>query len=217
MPLHSALEEKAFDPGCVAKKRPGALFVDLDGDQVTWNADAGLPPPRIVQYDVDVASGRVEYNGNGWNDRNGHHYRITGITISQLDAAGEVTTSQPFPPPPFSGPAPFFPRANQGDIVELTFHNALGTLPADDFDLITPPVEWGLHVHLRVARCGEVCDQRQRGWKGMCSEGRGRSRCYTVATRVELSDPLTPRLGGAVGLRLGSSRGHRLIFGWRHN
>jgi len=187
MPLHSPLEEKAFDPGCVAKKRPGALFVDLDGDQVTWNADAGLPPPRIVHYDVEVASGRVEYNGNGWNDRNGHHYRITGITISQLDAAGEVTTSQPFPPPPFSGPAPFFPRANQGDIVELTFHNALGTLPADDFDLITPPVECGLHVHL-VKFDVLAADGSSTGWNYLsgasCREAVGPDLAGDAVSRI---------------------------------
>jgi hypothetical protein len=100
MPLHSKLEKAAFAEGVVKRPRPGMLFVDLDAGQVDWNDSAGLPPPRVLHYDIEVASGRVEYNDNGWHDRNGHFYRITGITITQLDAQAEPVSTERFTPPP---------------------------------------------------------------------------------------------------------------------
>ena len=144
---HSALELAAFAPGVRARPRPGNLFVDLDGGAVAWNAAAELPPPRIISYDIEVRSDRVEYNTRGWHDRNGHHYRITGIEVTQLDGNGDAADARRFPPPerPIET---FYPRANHGDIVELRFHNELTSLPPDDFDLRTLPVECGLHVHL---------------------------------------------------------------------
>ena len=187
MPLHSKLEKAAFAQGVVDRPRPGMLFVDLDGDQVTWNQKAGLPPPRIIHYDVEVASGLVEYNENGWHDDNGHFYRITGIAISQLDGTGEVVTCEPVAAPPFTGPKPFFPRANQGDIVELTFINTLGTLPADDFDLITPPVECGLHVHL-VKFDVMAADGSSTGWNYLsgasCREAVGPDLAGDAVSRI---------------------------------
>jgi hypothetical protein len=187
MPLHSKLEKAAFAKGVVKRPRPGMLFVDLDGDQVTWNQKAGLPPPRIIHYDVEVASGLVEYNENGWHDDNGHFYRLTGIAISQLDGTGEVVTCEPVAAPPFTGPKPFFPRANQGDIVELTFINTLGTLPADDFDLITPPVECGLHVHL-VKFDVMAADGSSTGWNYLsgasCREAVGPDLAGDAVSRI---------------------------------
>jgi len=147
MPLHSALEWDAFDPGCRARPRPGALFVDLDGLAATWNADAGLPPPRVVSYDVEVVEELTVYNSNGWHDLHGHRYQLTGVTTIELDEhGGEV--AHPHPLPPSGDPEPFFPRANHGDIVEWRLHNRLGSIRPDDYDLPTPPVECGLHVHL---------------------------------------------------------------------
>jgi hypothetical protein len=147
LPKHSARELAAFPPGVRANPQSGALFVDLDGDALRWNAEAGLPPPRIVSYDVDVAEDPVTYNARGWHDPHGHHYRITGIEVRQLDAAGQVAGVVRYDPHGHEI-EPFFPRANHGDIVELRLHNRLGTIPADDFDLTTLPVECGLHVHL---------------------------------------------------------------------
>lgn len=147
MPAHSAAELAAFAPGAVRKKRPGALFVDLDGLAVAWNAAAGLPPPRVVRYDVEVRQTPVAYNSDGWHDPHGHHYRITAVTVTPLDARGRLGTPVAHEPVPHDV-EPFFPRANHGDVVELFFHNELGTIPADHFDLTTPPVECGLHVHL---------------------------------------------------------------------
>ncbi|HWM57418.1 MAG TPA: multicopper oxidase domain-containing protein [Pseudonocardia sp.] len=147
MPLHSDLEAAAFAPGVVARPRGGMLFVDLDRDSVCWNAEVGLPPPRIVSYDIAVRSGRAEYNSQGWHDRQAHHYQLTGISISQLDEHGDIISTTSHTPPPRTI-APFYPRANHGDIVELRMHNELGSIPADHFDLPQLPVECGLHVHL---------------------------------------------------------------------
>ncbi|WP_104103245.1 multicopper oxidase domain-containing protein [Arthrobacter sp. 08Y14] len=151
MPMHSAKEFAAFDPGCIAHPRPGALFVDLDTRARKWNNTAELPEQRILTYDVEVRSSNAEYNSDGWHDRRAHHYRITGVQVATLAADGTVVDKARLKPPeqtpPFR-PEPFFPRANHGDIVELNFYNELGSFPADDFDLATLPVECGLHVHL---------------------------------------------------------------------
>lgn len=147
MPLHSPLEWEAFDPGCRARPHSGALFVDLDGLAAEWNAAAGLGPPRVVSYDVEVVEEPTVYNSNGWHDLHGHRYQLTGVTTIELDADGnEVTTVHPLPPA--GDPEPFFPRANHGDIVEWRLHNRLPSIRPDDYDLPTPPVECGLHVHL---------------------------------------------------------------------
>ncbi|WP_250032483.1 multicopper oxidase domain-containing protein [Paractinoplanes maris] len=137
MPLHSERELAAFAPGAVADPRPGALFVDLDGDAAAWNARAGLPAPRVISYDVRVRADEVTYNNRGWTDRTGHHYQIVRVAVDGEELA-----------PPAERIEPFYPRANHGDVVELRMVNELTPFPADDFDLPTPPVECGLHVHL---------------------------------------------------------------------
>ncbi|GAA2486595.1 hypothetical protein Ahu01nite_014310 [Winogradskya humida] len=137
MPLHSAKELAAFAPGVVANPRPGALFVDLDGDAAVWNARAGLPAPRVISYDVRVSADEVSYNNRGWKDANGHHYQIVRVAVD-----GEEQE------PPAERIEAFYPRANHGDVVELRMINDLTPIPADAFDLPTPPVECGLHVHL---------------------------------------------------------------------
>ena len=58
---------------------------------------------------------------------------------------------------------PFFPRANHGDLVELTLFNSLGSFPADPFDLGQLPVECGLHVHL-VKFDPLAADGSSTGW-----------------------------------------------------
>lgn len=151
MPLYSPKEKAAFDPGCIANPRPGALFVDLDKLARTWNNEAELPEQRVISYDVEVNHSDIQYNSEGWHDPRGHHYRITGIKVSTLAPDGKLEEEKRHTPPPQTPPfgaEPFYPRANHGDIVELRFHNELGSFPADDFDLAALPVECGLHVHL---------------------------------------------------------------------
>ncbi|MGL5930976.1 MAG: hypothetical protein ACRCY8_18745, partial [Dermatophilaceae bacterium] len=113
-----------------------------------------LPPPRLLSYDVEVLSAPVEYNADGWRDPVGHHYRLLRAQVRTRAPDGQWVLEDPevddlsFTTPPGHNPEPFFPRANQGDIVELRLHNSLGSFPADDFDLGQAPVECGLHVHL---------------------------------------------------------------------
>lgn len=124
---------------------------------------------------------------HGWHADNGHFYRLTGIAVSRLDGTGEVVTCEPVAAPPFTGAKPFFPRADQGDIVELTFINTLGTLPADDFDLITPPVECGLHVHL-VKFDVMAADGSSTGWNYLsgasCREAVGPDLAGDAVSRI---------------------------------
>jgi hypothetical protein len=188
MPLHSATELAAFAPGCRARPRSGALFVDLDGDAVAWNDTAELPPPRIVSYDVEVARSDVAYNTQGWHDRHGHHYRITSVTVTRLDENGDAAEVREFPAPRHEV-EPFFPRANHGDIVELRLHNELGTIPADHFDLATPPVECGLHVHL-VKFDVLAADGSSTGWNYLagasCAEAVGPDVAGALPSNVGL-------------------------------
>ncbi|MGL5860340.1 MAG: hypothetical protein ACRCY9_03675, partial [Phycicoccus sp.] len=154
MPLHTPLERAAMPPACRTGASPGALFVDLDGDATRWNEEAGLAPPRLLSYDVEVLAGPVEYNVDGWRDPVGHHYRLLRAQVRTRAPDGSWALEDPevddvsITTPPGHNPEPFFPRANQGDIIELRLHNSLGSFPADDFDLGQAPVECGLHVHL---------------------------------------------------------------------
>lgn len=165
MPLHNDTELAAFAEGCRLDPKPGALFVDLDGDARRWNAEVGLPPPRIVSYDVEVLAGAVTYNRQGWHDPVGHHYRLLAAEIRQTHPDGTETLveSRAFEHPPGRNPEPFFPRANHGDIVELRLHNTLTSFPADQFDLAQLPVECGLHVHL-VKFDPLAADGSSTGW-----------------------------------------------------
>ncbi|MFG1610368.1 multicopper oxidase domain-containing protein [Actinoplanes sp. NPDC049265] len=137
LPPHSPLEAGAFPAGVVADPRPGAVFVDLDGDAAQWNAAAGQPSPRVISYDVHVDADPVVYNAQGWTDPQGHHYQIRSVTVDGV----------PFDPPA-DRIEPFFPRANHGDIVEWRMFNNLDRVDADGFDLPVPPAECGMHVHL---------------------------------------------------------------------
>ncbi|MFV0259241.1 MAG: multicopper oxidase domain-containing protein [Acidimicrobiales bacterium] len=149
----SDLERNACPPGAVDRHQPGAVFVDLDGLAVEWNERAGLPPPRIISYDISARAERADYNRHGWHDPLACTYRLTGVRTRQLDEHGEATGEEVDHPVDHLAwdpgrPETFFPRANQGDIVEIRFANEFTSLPADRFDVAQPAVECGLHVHL---------------------------------------------------------------------
>lgn len=142
-------ESDAMAPSCRDGAYPGATFVALDDLAATWNASAGLPPPRVLSYDVEVRSDRIEYNVDGWHDPRGHHYRLLRAQVRERDDAGvyHTVTDVSFEGGP-TNPAPCYPRANHGDVVELRLHNSLTAFGADAFDVGMAPVECGLHVHL---------------------------------------------------------------------
>ncbi|MFW6187222.1 MAG: multicopper oxidase domain-containing protein, partial [Actinomycetota bacterium] len=152
LPNCSDKEFDAFADGCRHGEQPGALFVDLDKLAQQWNEKADVPERRVVSYDIEMMSRSMTYNSAGWYDPHGHHYRLTGIRVAQLDDHGQrVGDPVVFDPPEVPGTGlvePFFPRANHGDIVELRLMNTVGEVEADHFDLPAHAVECGLHVHL---------------------------------------------------------------------
>ena len=92
--------------------------------QVDWNDSAGLPPPRILHYDIEVASGSASSTTTTAGS--------TATATSTGSPASRSPSSTRRPNRcrpsasrhlPSTGPKPFFPRANQGDIVESTFIN----------------------------------------------------------------------------------------------
>ncbi len=189
MPSASTLEKAAFAPGVVDLARPGQVFVNLDEDARRWNRAAGLAPPRIIRYTTEVRSGRAEFNTDGWHDKNAHYSKLTNIEIAQLDKNGNIVAEETHPVPQGDEIEAFFPRANHGDIVEWQLVNTLGTLPADEFDLIAPPVECGLHVHL-VKFDVLAADGSCTGWNYLsgasCREAVGPDQSGKLDRRVSL-------------------------------
>ena len=56
------------------------------------------------------------------------------MQVREVDGTGAVTTTHPEVVVEHGldeAPVPFFPRANHGDLVELTLFNSLGSFPAD--------------------------------------------------------------------------------------
>ena len=135
MGLHTPAERDAFDPAVVADPQPGVLFVDLDGLSRRANEKVGLAAPhRVIHYDVEVLAAGAEYNRQGWHDAAGHYYRLLRVQVREVDGTGAVTTTHPEVVVEHGldeAPVPFFPRANHGDLVELTLFNSLGSFPAD--------------------------------------------------------------------------------------
>lgn len=158
MPRASTMEWAAMPPACRDGSQSGAVFVDLDGQAREWFAAAGLPVhPRIISYDVEVLAAQVTYNVQGWHDPRGHFYRLQRVEVRVWSGAAnggaggyvvDTSSSRSFAHAADHNPEPFFPRANQGDIVEWRQHSSLKSFPADKFDLGQLPVEVGLHVHL---------------------------------------------------------------------
>lgn len=132
------------------RRRPGGLFVDLDGEAQKWNKRAKLPVGgRRIHVEVEVLSEDITYNGRGWHDPFGHRYKVTRIQLFGSIDAPETDSPDPEMLPPDPSPRePLFVRAHHGDVLELTLTNSLNGFPADHFDLAQLPVECGLHVHL---------------------------------------------------------------------
>jgi manganese oxidase len=151
MPNASQLERDAMAPGCRSGDSPGALFVDLDGLARIWNAEAGLPAPRKISYDIEMRADNVQYNVDGWHDPRAHRYRLMAVEVKEPSGSGgayETTHREIFDFNPNENPEPCFPRANHGDIVEWRHHNSVNSFPADEYDAGQGPVECGQHVHL---------------------------------------------------------------------
>ncbi|MDD7942864.1 multicopper oxidase domain-containing protein [Actinomycetospora lutea] len=167
MGLHTQLELDAFDPAVVADPQPGVLFVDLDGLGRRANEKVGLAAPhRVIHYDVEVLAADAKYNRQGWHDPTGHYYRLLRVQVRDVDDTGAVVAEHPeliVDHRPDEAPVPFFPRANHGDLVELTLYNSLGSFPADRFDLGQLPAECALHVHL-VKFDPLAADGSSTGW-----------------------------------------------------
>jgi manganese oxidase len=179
MPNASRHEKDAMASGCQSGASPGALFVDLDGLAAQWNAEAGLPPPRIVSYDIEMRADNVQYNVDGWHDPRTHRYRLMAVAIKEAtgpDGAYQTVHQEVFDFVPGENAEPCFPRANHGDIVEWRHHNSVNSFPADEYDVGQLPVECGQHVHL-VKFDVLSADGSATGWNYLsgasCSEAVG--------------------------------------------
>lgn len=175
-----------------------SLFADLDGDGVS---DVLVERPRYesrVDHDVVAAHGRIDYNGDGRYDPDGHFYYL---------ADGPKDGDHPKPE------EPLFFRARHGDVLNLEFENAIGfrepkgpacardgtpipkptrgQLERMDFDYNIPPcdeiivessrpqvpAECGLHVHL--VKFDPVCaDGASTGWNYMSAPSDGKKMVY---------------------------------------
>ena len=148
----SERERAVMHPACRDGAQPGALFVDVDGLADSANRAAAIEGPlRIVSYDIEVLSAPITYNARGWHDPIGHFYRLLAVEVREKHPGGTERVVRPretFRTPAGTNPEPCYPRANHGDVVELRLHNALGSFPADGYDVGQAPVECGLHVHL---------------------------------------------------------------------
>ncbi len=151
MPSASALEIAAMHPSCRGGDTPGDVFMGLDEKAKIWNAEAGLPPPRKISYDIEMRADNIDYNVDGWHDPRAHHYRLARVKVKEptgLGGAYRTVYQETFPFDPNINPEPCFPRANHGDIVEWRHHNLVNSFAADDYDAGQLPVECGQHVHL---------------------------------------------------------------------
>ena len=120
----------------------------------------------MIHYDVEVLAADAEYNRQGWHDPAGHYYRLLRVQVRDVDGTGAVVAEHPeviVDHRPDEAPVPLFPRANHGDLVELTLYNSLGSFPADRFDLGQLPAECALHVHL-VKFDPLAADGSSTGW-----------------------------------------------------
>ncbi|MGE4164167.1 MAG: multicopper oxidase domain-containing protein [Vicinamibacterales bacterium] len=161
LPPCSALERAAAALDGAGTHRPGSFFVDLDARCHEWNGWARLEdrtvPAQVRHYDVVVCALPIDYNRGGWHDKRAHVYLLraefeklrdirrqrkaarTAAERRKVDRAWREACQDV---------EPFFPRANHGDVVELTLYNRLPRFAADEVDLPMLPVECGLHVHL---------------------------------------------------------------------
>ena len=110
------LEREAMN----AAPKPGELFTYFPHpDQRTlWIGDDLVTRHGIPSHNdlggrgVVAAHGRIEYNRHGWHDPDGHFFYLANSTA--------VPATHPDPE------EPLFFRANAGDVLDLTFSNAIG-------------------------------------------------------------------------------------------
>ena len=97
----------------------------------TWNDRAELPAAAAGSTSTSRCSASdITYNGRGWHDPFGHRYRVTGIRSSTASTRRRpVSTDADVAARPVTARAAVRPRANHGDVVELTLHQPLDTLP----------------------------------------------------------------------------------------
>lgn len=106
-----------------ANPRPGELFTYFPHpeNRALWfdaSRDCANPEliersqPSRVEHDIAVARGLIDYNSHGWHDPDGHFYYLADGR-QQGDAHPKPTE-------------PLFLRAHHGDVLNLTFENAIG-------------------------------------------------------------------------------------------
>lgn len=177
-PVPTALERKAFNP----RPLPGELFTRNPfraQQDAVWRADPKfqeLNGVREVCHEVVVKKQRIDYNGYGWHDRDGHLYylRQEGDPATRRNADGTPATKEPL----------FF-RALHGQILNLTLDNQTPRrIAKTEFDPPFPPCprrpwqgECALHVHM--VKFDPVCgDGASVGWNYMTGPVVGKKMVY---------------------------------------
>jgi hypothetical protein len=170
-PVPTDLERNAFNE----QPLPAELFTRnsfTKQQKRQWEED-----PRFqwnihkqVCRDVVVAKKRIDYNGDGWHDKDGHLY--------YLEDEGDPDTRP--------GPKePLFFRANHGQILNLTLRNDLPhDIEETEFDPQFPPcraLDWegecALHVHM--VKFDPICgDGASVGWNYMSGARFGMKMVY---------------------------------------
>jgi FtsP/CotA-like multicopper oxidase with cupredoxin domain len=187
-PSPTDLEQNAFNGQPV----PGELFTrnPLRSQQTAqWNGEPDNPADptsshdfgpnggeREVHHDVVVEKQRIDYNGHGWHDKDGHLYYLEdeGNPDTRKNPDGSPRTKEPL----------FF-RALHGQILNLTLHN--GTPPVikeTEFDPPFPPCaalpwqgECAMHVHM--VKFDPICaDGASVGWNYISGPVHGKKMVY---------------------------------------
>jgi hypothetical protein len=181
-PVPTDLERRAFNEQPV----PGEMFTRHRfevGQDDQWNyrphnPDCDPPPSRIPKYELNsgrqktdeiaVIRTRIDYNGYGWHDKDGHLY----YRIADDAPAGDEKR-------------PLFFRAQHGQILNLELVNRTPLeIDATEFDHAFPPCperpwqgECSLHVHM--VKFDPICaDGASVGWNYMSAPVVGKRMIY---------------------------------------
>jgi FtsP/CotA-like multicopper oxidase with cupredoxin domain len=169
--IPTSLERNAFNQTPL----PGELFTRnpfRPQQQIQWsdNPDFERNVNHEVCHEVIMEKQRIDYNGYGWHDKDGHLY--------YLKAERNPDTR--------SGPKePLFFRALHGQILNLTFENRTPShISQTEFDLAFPPCparpwlgECAMHVHM--VKFDPVCaDGAATGWNYISGPVAGKKMVY---------------------------------------